>query len=79
MAPAARVLHGRAAIGQFYEKFLSEITPVIRISSYVEQGRDCVYELEARTPAREEFTLGAIDHATFDEDGQVIRFAVFTK
>jgi hypothetical protein len=79
LGPGGRVLHGRAAIGQFYEKFLSEITPVIRVSSYVEQGRDCVYELEARTAGAREFTLGAIDHATFDENGQVIRFAVFTK
>jgi hypothetical protein len=52
---------------------------VIRVSSYVEQGRDCVYELEARVAGAEEFTLGAIDHATFDKDGQVVRFAVFTK
>ena len=79
LGPGGRVLHGRADIGQFYEKFLNEITPVIRVSSYVEQGRDCVYELEARTAGTEEFRLGAIDHATFNEDGQVIRFAVFTK
>ena len=79
LGPGGLALHGRAAIGQFYEKFLSEITPVIRVSSYVEQGRDCVYELEARTAGAREFTLGAIDHATFDEDGLVVRFAVFTK
>ena len=79
LGPGAQVLHGRAAIGQFYEKFLNEITPVIRMSSYVEQGRECVYELEARIAGAQQFTLGAIDHATFDEDGQVIRFAVFTK
>ena len=60
LGPGARVLHGRVAIGQFYEKFLSEITPVIRVSSYVEQGRDCVYELEARVAGAPEFTLGAI-------------------
>ena len=78
-APRSQVLYGRAAIGRFYEDFLGKITPTIRICSYVEQGRDCVYELEARVAGAQEFTLGAIDHATFDEDGQVIRFAVFTK
>ena len=60
LGPGGLVLHGRAAIGQFYEKFLSEITPVIRMSSFVEQGRDCVYELEARTAGAREFTLGAM-------------------
>jgi hypothetical protein len=79
LGPGKLELHGRAAIGQFYEKFLNEITPVIRISSYVGQGRDCVYELEARVAGAREFRLGAIDHATFDDDGLVIRFAVFTK
>lgn len=79
LGPGGLELHGRAAIGRFYEKFLGEITPVIRISSYVGHERDCVYELEARTAGAQEFRLGAIDHATFDEDGLVIRFAVFTK
>jgi hypothetical protein len=79
LGPGGRVLHGRAEIGQFYEKFLSEITPMIRVSSYVEQARDCVYELEARTAGSREFTLGAIDLATFVENGLVVRFAVFTK
>jgi hypothetical protein len=79
LAPGARLFYGRAAIGRFYEEFLGEIRPTIRISSYVEQGRDCVYELEARVRGAQEFTLGAIDHATFDDYGQVVRFAVFTK
>ena len=79
LGPGARVLRGRAAIGRFYKDFLGRIAPTIRISSYVEQGRDCVYELEARVAGGHGFTLGAIDHATLDEHGQVVRFAVFTK
>jgi SnoaL-like domain len=79
LAPGARVLHGRSAIGRFYEEFLGEIKPTIRVSSYVEQGCDCVYELEARLAGEQGFRLGAVDHATFDKDGQVVRFAVFTK
>ena len=43
------------------------------------KGTTAFYELEARTDGAREFTLGAIDHATFDDDGLVIRFAVFTK
>ena len=43
------------------------------------RGATAFYELEARVAGAEEFTLGAIDHATFNEGGQVVRFAVFTK
>jgi hypothetical protein len=79
LAPRGKMIRGREAIRQFYVEFLNTITPQIRISSYVEQGNECVYELEARTAGEADFRLGAIDHATFDENGQVIRFAVFTK
>ena len=79
LAPGQQVLRGRAEIGGFYVRFLGEITPRIRIASYVEQGDDCVYELEAMTKDSAEYALGAIDHATLNAEGQVTRFAVFTK
>ena len=79
LAPGGQVFRGRDEIGAFYVRFLSEITPTIRISSYVEEGDDCVYELEAITQGTTEYALGAIDHATFDANGLVTRFAVFTK
>lgn len=73
------MLHGRAAIGRFYEDFLATITPRIRIFSYVEQAHECVYEIGGTCRRLPEFRLSAIDHATFDSRGQVVRFAVFTK
>jgi hypothetical protein len=79
LGPNRQVFHGRDEIGAFYQRFLSEITPTIRIASYVEQGDDCVYELEAKTRGESEFRLGAIDHATLDREGKVIRFTVWTK
>lgn len=79
LAPGNRVFRGRAEISAFYESFLAEVTPTIRISSYVEQGSDCVYELEARINGETDFSLGAIDHAMLDENGSVTRFSVFTK
>jgi hypothetical protein len=79
LGPNRQVFHGREEIGAFYHRFLSEITPSIRIVSYVEQGNDCVYELEAKVRGESEFHLGAIDHATLDRDGRVIRFTVWTK
>jgi hypothetical protein len=78
LAPNNQVVHGRGQIA-FYEKFLAEITPQIRIASYMEQGNDCVFELEAALHGSDEFHLGAIDHATDGEDGDVVRMAVFTK
>jgi rhodanese-related sulfurtransferase len=79
LGPNRQELAGRPAIGAFYERFLGEITPQIRIARYVEAGDECVYELEARTVGEAAFTLGAIDHATLGPDGRVTRFSVFTK
>jgi hypothetical protein len=79
LGPNRQEFHGREQIGAFYERFLSEIRPTIRIASYVEQGDDCVYELEAKVKGENEFRLGAIDHATLDRDGKVRRFTVWTK
>ena len=79
LAPHGQEFRGRAEIGDFYEKFLGEIKPTIRIASYVEQGNDCVYELEAIAKDVPTYILGAIDHATLDADGKVVRFTVFTK
>jgi ketosteroid isomerase-like protein len=78
-APGQRLLHGADEIGAFYLDFLPTITPTIRIATYVEQGDDCVYELEARISGDTEFRLGAIDHATVNADGRIARFAVYTK
>jgi hypothetical protein len=44
----------------------------------VEQGGDCVFELEAALDGSD-YALGAIDHATVDARGKVVRMAVFTK
>jgi hypothetical protein len=79
LGPNRQEFHGREEIGDFYERFLSEIMPTIRIASYVEQGDDCVYELEAQVKGENEFRLGAIDHATLDRHGKVRRFTVWTK
>ena len=79
LAPGQQHFHGPEEIGEFYERFLAEITPQVRIATYVEQGDDCVYELEAIIKGDSEYRLGAIDHATLDADGKVRRFAVYTK
>src|SRR5215475_7145688 len=79
LAPNRQEFHGRDEIRAFYIRFLSEIVPTIRIVSYVEQGDDCVYELEAKRAGDDEYRLGAIDHATLDPDGKVRRFTVWTK
>jgi hypothetical protein len=79
LAPGQREFLGRAQITEFYKQFLADITPQVRIATYVEQGNDCVFELEATTRDRPDFRLGAIDHATLDANGFVSRFAVHTK
>jgi hypothetical protein len=79
LAPGGQEFHGREEISSFYERFLGEVVPTIRISSYLEQGDECVYELEAITKDQPEFRLRAIDHATLNDEGKVVRFSVFTK
>jgi hypothetical protein len=79
LAPGEQEFRGREEIVAFYLRFLGEITPTIRIASYVEQGNECVYELEATTKDWTDYRLSAIDHATLDEAGKVFRFTVFRK
>jgi SnoaL-like domain len=79
LGPGQQEFHGRDEIGTFYERFLGEMRPIISIVSYVEDGDDCVYELQARRADGGEPWLAAIDHATVDADGKVARFTVFTK
>jgi hypothetical protein len=79
LGPGNRTVLGDEAIGAFYESFLPGLAPQIRISSYVEAGDDCVFELEAVLRDTSEPTLGGIDHATIGPDGRVVRMAVFTK
>lgn len=79
LGPGGRVIRGASDIGAFYEEFLPTLAPTIRIATFVEQGDACVYELEARVNGDAEYRLGAIDHATLDVEGQVVRFAVYTK
>jgi ketosteroid isomerase-like protein len=79
LAPDGRVLHGRDQIGAFYADFLPAIKPTLRLASFVEQGDVCVYELDARIREDSDFQLSAIDHATLNPEGLVVRFAVYTK
>jgi rhodanese-related sulfurtransferase len=79
LGPNRHDVVGRAGIRAFYERFLGEITPQIRIAHYVEAADECVYELEARSRGEDQFSLGAIDHASLGPDGLVRRFSVFTK
>jgi ketosteroid isomerase-like protein len=78
-APDGRVLHGRDQIGAFYGEFLPTIKPTLRLASFVEQGNVCVYELDARIREDSDFRLSAIDHATLNPEGLVVRFAVYTR
>ena len=79
LAPDGRVFHGRGEIGAFYENFLPTIKSNIRLATFVEQGNVCVYELEARINDEPDFRLSAIDHATLNDAGQVVRFVVYTR
>lgn len=79
LAPHGRELRGRDQIASFYGDFLPKIKSRIRLATFVEQGDQCVYELEAMINDETEYLLSAIDHATVDDDGLVTRFVVYTR
>jgi ketosteroid isomerase-like protein len=79
-APRRKEFHGREEINSFYVSHLAQVKPELtRISSYMEQGSECAFELEVMKHGETECTLSGMDHATVDESGLVIRFAVFPK
>lgn len=87
--PAGQVIRGRAAIGEFYARFLRTITSAIRAASFVEDEgkRVCVMELETRmsrdekgqwkTAADAPFSLSAIDRMVVNPQGKIEKMTVY--
>jgi hypothetical protein len=80
--------HGRAAIHAWYadagaarlELSKREGTRAsMRAASWVEQGDDCVVELEWENAETGSFWLRASDHFTVDGEGKIVRLAIFNR
>jgi hypothetical protein len=70
-------LHTPAEVRDFYEQLLGSRPPhSLRIGRYIEQGKECAFELE-RAPSGDDWALAAIDRFTLGPDHKIQRFAVF--
>ena len=76
-APNGTVYQGRDEIAGFYRKYLADLVPAFHIHRAVAEGSDCWIEL-ADGPVDDPI-LRAGNHFTVDDDGFIVRLAVFLR
>jgi hypothetical protein len=74
--PDGKTRHGSKEIGEFYVKMLTRLRPHMKPASFVEQGSECVMELENKD-SKGRYVLTAIDHFTVDQNGKATHFVVY--
>lgn len=81
VTPIGVVLHGSAAIGDFYKNFLPKLKPRNVPISFIADDNECVMELVTATNMDnyEKYRLAAIDHFTVDKHGKIRHMVVFLR
>ena len=81
VTPIGKVLHGPAAIGNFYMGFLPTIKPRNVPITFIADGNECVMELVTATSMDnyEKYRLAATDHFTIDKHGKIRHMVVFLR
>lgn len=81
VTPIGKVLHGPAAIGDFYMGFLPTIKPRNVPITFIADGDECVMELVTATNMDnyEKYRLAATDHFTVDKHGKIRHMVVFLR
>ena len=74
--PDGKTHHGSKEIGEFYVKMLTRLRPHMKPASFIEQGSECVMELENKD-SKGRYVLTAIDHFTVDQNGKATHFVVY--
>jgi len=74
--PDGKTRHGSKEIGEFYVKMLSRLRPHMKPMSFIQQGNECVMELENKDSTGR-YVLTAIDHFTVDQNGKATHFVVY--
>ncbi len=79
--PARRRLRGHSEILDFYLNAIGDMRPEIIDVAYVGDDTDCMVELAAKRPVRDEmrYTLVSVDHFTLGSDGKVVRMVAFAR
>lgn len=79
LAPTGDVIVGREAISAFYTAGLEKIAPTrVWASSQVTEGNCSVIEISAQLPDELEHRT-VVDHFTVNDQGEVIRMAVYLR
>jgi SnoaL-like domain len=74
--PDGKTRHGSREIDEFYMKMLTRLRPHIKPASLIQQGNECVMELENKDSTGR-YVLTAIDHFTVDQNGKATHFVVY--
>ncbi|MGO9060041.1 MAG: nuclear transport factor 2 family protein [Candidatus Binataceae bacterium] len=74
--PDGKTHHGSKEIGEFYVKMLTRLRPHMKPASFIQQGSECVMELENKD-SKGRYVLTAIDHFTVDQNGKATHFVVY--
>jgi hypothetical protein len=74
--PDGKTRYGSKEIGEFYVKMLTRLRPHMKPAIFIEQGNECVMELENKDAAGA-YVLTAIDHFTVDQNGKATHFVVY--
>ena len=76
-APDGSVYRGRQQIAAFYARHLATVVPTFHIHRAVEAGRDCWAEMA--NPPIDAPVLLSSNHFTIDDEGFIVRLAVFLR
>ena len=79
MGPDGRTRKGTKEIGEFYQKFLAPMRLQLRAVSYIQEGNDCLGELENKDKKSGRYDLISIDHFIIDPQGKVSKFIVYLR
>ena len=79
MGPDGKTRHGSQEIGAFYSEFLGIYRPKVKAASYIEQGSECLMELDSKNKKSGKYVLTAIDHFTIDPEGKISKFIVYVR
>lgn len=79
MGPDGKTRHGSKAVGAFYSEFLPKLKPMLMASIYMQQGNECMMELENKDSKTGEYMAAAVDHFTVNADGKISKFVVFLR
>ena len=74
--PDGETHHGSKEIGEFYVRMLTRLRPHMKPASFIEQGSECVMELENKD-SEGRYVLTAVDHFTVDQNGKATHFVVY--